>query len=178
MSGVFQKVLEHWNIGTLENWVLRKHHSITPSLQYSTIPVFISPGAARFESPTRGSCLGLRIASQNPVVVERLDRAVLRCRSIQMPRKRANSRSAARPGRRGGSEDWNVWNNGTMKSWNAGRVNYWNDDQRTIPLFQHSTTLFDNSSLPMRESLSAGGNQGIMPHSNILLAMGPATRLR
>jgi len=69
--------VEYWNIGTLENWVLGKHHPITPSLQYSTIPVFISPGAARFESPTRGSCLGLRIASQNPVGVERLDRAVL-----------------------------------------------------------------------------------------------------
>jgi hypothetical protein len=53
-----------------------------------------------------------------------------------------------------------------MKSWNAGRVKYWNDDQRTIPLLQHSTTLFDNSSLPPRESLSAGqsGNHAALEH--------------
>jgi hypothetical protein len=53
-----------------------------------------------------------------------------------------------------------------MKSWNAGRVKYWNDDQRTIPLFQHSTTLFDNSSLPPGESLAAGqsGNHAALEH--------------
>ena len=101
---LFRKALEYWNIGTLEKSGLGKRHSITPSLQYSTIPVFISPSAAHRESPTSGVAWVLR-----PAPGSNGHRVPGSCRSCAAGRSKCRGSAPApglapRPDRRGGIE--------------------------------------------------------------------------
>ena len=126
--------------GVLFCTLTRNRSSATKHMSFFSSLPLISPSAAHRESPTNGfAWVSHRVLEPNDHRVPGPCRFCVAGRS----RCRGTARTpglAARPDRRGESEDWNVWNNGILERWKIGFL------ESIILLLHHS-------SIPLFQSL-------------------------